>query len=222
MGMIRSQRKESTAPTVAAPNRRSNARLSVRVPVLAYGWSKRDGSFHEETTTLLVNASGALAVLAARVELGDTIFVVNKATKEERECRVAYVGAELQGKARVGFAFNRPAPSFWRVDRKEQRINKKALRVWVRGVDRKGQPFTQSAFAFDFSLRGARLDGTGYLTWPGETIELKRRWRSARFRVVWVGEIGTLQAGQVGVFALEPDKNFWGLPSPKRQSSSKT
>jgi hypothetical protein len=38
--------------------------------------------------------------------------------------------------------------------------------------------------------------------------------RTARFRVIWVGQIGTSQAGQAGIFALEPDKNVWGVTLP--------
>ena len=204
--------EESTAASGAVSKLRSGPRISLPVPVTVYGCCKYEGSFQEETTTILVNATGGLVVLAAKVELGDTFFIVNKTTQEERECRVVYV-AELEEKARVGFALNQPAPGFWRIDRKEERITK-ALRVLVRGVDRNGQPFAQSAFTVDFSHRGARLEGIAYLTWPGEIIQVKRRWRKARFRVVWVGEIGTPQAGQVGVFALELNKNIWGSLLP--------
>ncbi len=210
---LAAQQKELAAVSRVPPQPRSSKRISLHVPVLVYGWSKGEGSFHEETTTLLVNASGGLVTLAAKVGLGDTIFVVNKTTQQEQECRVAYVGVELQGKIRVGVAFKREAPSFWRIDRKEYRITK-AIRVWVRGMDRNGQKFAQSAFAIDFSRHGARLEGIGYLTWPGETIEVKRRWRTARFRVLWVGDKGTPQAGQVGLYALEPNKNIWGVSLP--------
>jgi hypothetical protein len=206
----RPQRNESAAAISEAPKPRSSNRISLHVPVLVYGWGKGEGSFHEDTTTLLVNASGGLVSLASKVGLGDTIFVVNKATQQEQECRVAYVGAELQGKIRVGVAFKRQAPSFWRIDRKELRI-RKSLRVWVRGLDRHGQKFAQSAHAVDVSQQGARMDGIGYLTWPGETIEVSYRWRKARFRVVWVGDIGTPQAGQAGLYSLEPSKNIWGI-----------
>ena len=113
----------------------------------------------------------------------------------------------------MGIAFKQPAPSFWRSPRQERRIAK-PLRVQVRGVDRNGNPFVQSAYAIDISRNGARLEGMGYLTWPGETIEVRRRWRQARFCVVWVGQIGTSEANQIGVRSLEPEKNIWGVPPP--------
>jgi len=207
------QRMEPTEPSEVRTKQRSSKRLSLRVPILVYGWAKDESSFHEETYTLLVNASGGLVALTTKAGLGDTLFLVNKATQEEQECRVAYVGPEVGGKTRVGVAFKRPAPSFWRINRQEYRIAK-ALRVRVRGVDHNGNPFSQSAYAIDISRSGARLDGVGFLTWPGETIEVKRRWRKARFRVVWVGEIGTPQANQIGIYSLEPNKYIWGVPLP--------
>ena len=81
----------------------------------------------------------------------------------------------------------------------------------VKGVDRGGNSYVQSAQALDVSRHGARLSGVGFVTWPGETIVVKRRWRSASFRVLWVGEAGTPQADQVGLFALEPNKSIWGV-----------
>ena len=94
-----------------------------------------------------------------------------------------------------------------------------AHRVWVRGVDANGNPFAQTAYSMDVSHNGARLEGVGFLTSPGQTIEVKRGWKKALFRVAWVGEMGTPRAGQVGICCLEPDKNIWGLPgtTPRRK-----
>jgi hypothetical protein len=189
---------------------RSSARISIHIPVMAYGWSRDEISFHENTTTLLVNASGGLITLKAKMNVGDTIFVVNQSTQGEQECRVAYVGPEFEGKLRVGFAFKRQAPSFWKLDRREVRISK-PLKIWVRGKDRTGQKYSQSAVAMDVSKNGARLDGIGFLTWPGEVIEVKHGWRTARFRVIWVGDAGP-RASQVGVHLLDAGKNIWGVP----------
>jgi hypothetical protein len=209
----RSGRKETKAADRVVPQPRSGKRMSLHVRVLVYGWSKDESSFHEETTTLLVNSSGGLLPLDSRVALGDTIFIANKATQQEQECRVAYVASDTHGKLRVGVAFKRPAPQFWRINRREFRISKK-IRVNVRGLDRNGHAFAQSSYAVDISRHGARLEGIGELTWPGETIQVKRHLRTARFRVIWVGQIGTSQAGQAGIFALEPDKNVWGVTLP--------
>lgn len=189
---------------------RSSPRISIHIPVMAYGWSHEEISFHEDTTTLLVNASGGLITLKANVKVGDAMFVVNQSTQGEQECRVAYVGPEFEGKLRVGFAFKRQAPSFWKLDRREVRISK-PIKVWVRGKDRTGQKYSQSAVAMDISKNGARLDGVGFLTWPGELVEIKRGWKTARFRVIWVGDMGP-RSGQAGVFLLDTGKNIWGVP----------
>lgn len=188
---------------------RSSPRISIRIPVVAYGWSQEAISFHENTITLMVNASGGLITLNTKVNVGDTIFVVNQSTQGEQECRVAHVGPEFEGKLRVGFAFKRQAPSFWKMERREVRISK-PVRVSVRGKDRTGHKFSQSAMALDVSKNGAKLDGVGYLTWPGEVIEVKRGWKAARFTVIWVSDVGT-QAGQAGIHLLDIGKNIWGV-----------
>jgi hypothetical protein len=200
-------RPDQSLPEQAKP--RSSPRISIRIPVLAYGWSQHEISFHENTTTLLVNASGGLILLDAKVSIGDTLFIVNQTTQAEQECRVAYIGPEFEGKQRVGFAFKRQAPSFWKIDRREVRVAK-PVRVRVSGKDRDGRKFSQSAMALDISKNGAKLDGVGYLTWPGEVIEVKCGWKSARFRVVWVGDAGP-QSGQAGIHLLDTGKNIWGL-----------
>jgi hypothetical protein len=53
------------------------------------------------------------------------------------------------------------------------------------------------------------------VTRPGEVIELKRGWQKARFRVVWIGQMGTPQADEIGILCLEDAKNIWGVTVPK-------
>lgn len=100
---------------MARPSPRRTKRLNLRVPVRVYGVSPNREPFREETHTLLLNAHGAMITLAAEVELGQSIVVLNRATSRQEECRVAYVGPRAVGKARVGFAFQRPAVSFWEI-----------------------------------------------------------------------------------------------------------
>lgn len=196
-------------------NQRSSERKSLRVPVVIYGWTKKQGSFHEETSTLLVNDSGALVSLKAKVEAGETIFLINKATREEQKIRVVYAEQAEDGSMLVGIAFKSPSPGFWRKTRRNPRIPAK-VRVFVKGKDHNGNPFVQSSFTIDVSQSGARLDGLGYLARVGETIEVKRRWRGkARFRVVWIGETGMAESNQIGISSLEEDKNIWGLKLPE-------
>ncbi len=212
------ERPKKLREVASGTKKRSGVRLYLRVPVQVYGWVQSKGAFHEETFTMVVNSGGCLVVLSARVGLGDMLFVVNKATNQELECRVAYVEQELQDRAKVGLAFKAPMECFWQVIRQKPRLAK-VIRVWVRGVDQKGDPFVQSAYTIDISEKGARLDGAGTITRPGETIEVKRLWRKARYRVVWVGPPGTPQASQVGICCLE-GKNIWGVEVPTEKPKS--
>jgi hypothetical protein len=180
---------------------------------MVHGMCRDKTSFQEETSTLVVNATGGLVALSSGVDIGDTVLVVNKTTKRSQECRIVYRGQDHQGKPQAAIAFGGPIPNFWRVTRRERRVPAR-VPIRVRGVDPQGQPFTQSAQAIDVSRHGARLDGIGYVTRPGETIEVRRRWQSARFRVLWIGDPGTPQAGQAGVYALQPEKNPWGIDLP--------
>lgn len=191
------------------PAMRSSYRISLEVPVSVHGLCKDKAEFHEDTATLLVNSGGALVPLASKVSLGDTIHIVNKSTKREQECRVAYVGKDRRGATQAGIAFRSPVPNFWRINRREPRFSK-TIRVKVRGVDQDGHTFVQSVHAIDISRHGARFDGIGYVAQPGQTIEVKRFWHTTRFRVLWVGSIGTPEAGQVGALSLDTHKNMWG------------
>jgi hypothetical protein len=193
----------------AKKSKRSSERKPFSAPVVVYGWSKSLGSFHEDTTTLIFNASGALVRLATSVDLGENLFLVNKLTKEEQEVRVVFKEPNPNGGSDVGLAFPKPLPNFWRKTRRNSRVPQ-ALRVFVRGKDRNGNPFSQTSYTMDISEDGARLDNVAYLTSPGEVIEVKRRWHGkARFRVAWIGNIGTSESNQIGICTLDNGKLPW-------------
>jgi hypothetical protein len=199
------------APNRATKPRRSSERKHFHVPVVVYGWSKSFGSFHEDTTTLIFNASGALVRLTTPVDLGEKLFLVNKFTREEQEVRVVFSDTCLKGGREVALAFSKPVPNFWRKTRRSSRIPQ-ALRVFVRGKDRNGNPFSQSSYTMDISEDGARLDNVAYLTSPGEIIEVKRRWHGkARFRVAWIGQFGTSESNQIGICTLDNGKLPWRI-----------
>lgn len=64
---------------------------------------------------LSVNAHGGSFALAARVEKGHRLLLVNKSTGEERECGIVYVGSMKNGKWIVGIEFAEPAENFWKI-----------------------------------------------------------------------------------------------------------
>jgi len=188
---------------------RSSERKAFRVPVFVYGWSDSIGSFHEDATTLMFNASGALVRLLTPVRLGEQLFVVNKFTREEQQVRVVFLEPHHERGYQVGLAFPTPITTFWRKTRRGGRAPQ-SFRVVVRGKDRNGNPFAQTSNTVDISEDGARLDGVAYLTAPGDVVEVKRRWHGkARFRVAWIGQIGTFEANQVGLCTLDPGRLPW-------------
>ena len=200
-----------SAPAKRIP--RSSPRMALRVPVTIYGFAGKSGAFHEETETVMVNSSGGLVTLKARLELGDTVFLVHKSSHQEMEVRVAYLDRYSDRETRVGLAFKQPVSNFWRKNRRKPRVPK-SMRVVVKGTDSKGHRFAQSAYTVDLSQDGARLEGIGFLTSPGQTIEVRRYWRKANFRVIWIGQVGTKEANQVGVFSLQSDRNIWRVQLP--------
>jgi hypothetical protein len=226
-------------PATDESRRRASERQTLHVPVLVRGWREVPGAFHEDastiivnsgdapvslaafredTSTIVVNSAGALVSLAAKVQAGDLVFLANKISKEEQEVRVAYVAPEFEGKHSVGLAFDSASRNFWRWTRQNPRIPA-AVRVVVRGTD--PNPFIHTAYAVDISKTGARLDGVGYLVKPGATVEVQRRWHGkARYRVVWVGQIGTEQANQLGLICLDAEKNIWDLKLPEKEADS--
>src|SRR5260370_26401725 len=173
--------------TPAKKTPRSSERIPMRVPVVIYGFAGKGGAFHEDAETILVNASGALVTLKAKLALGDTVFLVHRSSRQEQEVRVVYLDAYSDRETRVGLAFKQPICDFWKTTRKKPRVSK-TLRLIVKRTHPSGHPFAQSTYTSDLSEDGARLDGVGFLTTPGQTIEVRRLWRKARFRVVWTAQ----------------------------------
>jgi hypothetical protein len=62
-----------------------------------------------------VNAHGGLIALAARVEKGQTVLLLNAATREEQEVRVVHIGVPKDGKCPVGVEFVVSPANFWRI-----------------------------------------------------------------------------------------------------------
>jgi len=182
--------------------------MTLRVPVVIYGFTQKRGAFHEDADTLMVNASGALVMLKTKLEIGDCVFLLHKGTGMEQEVRVAYLDPYTDRETKVGLAFKQPIRDFWRKSRKQLRTPR-TLRVIVEGTDSRGHRFQQSAYTVDLSRDGARLEGIGFLTSPGQTIEVRRLWRKKNFRVVWIGQVGTDQSNQVGLFGLQAEKDIW-------------
>lgn len=104
-----------TNPANAHKNQRRSKRIPLQIHVAVSGRVGISASFHEETSTQIVTSHGGSLALTAPVKVGETLLVVNLATRKEAKCRVASV-KPLDGVSDVGLAFLRSAPSFWGLD----------------------------------------------------------------------------------------------------------
>jgi hypothetical protein len=86
-----------------------------------------------------------------------------------------------------------------------------AIPVRVSRRMQEGSTASQMACTLDITPDGARLNGIYSVEAPGEVIAIERGKNRALFRVMWIGQRGTAQAGQLGVQCIEPDKNIWDI-----------
>jgi hypothetical protein len=99
----------------AHKDKRRSKRIPLQIRVLVSGRVGRSALFQEETSTQIVTSHGGSLALTAPVGVGETLLVVNLATRKEEKCRVASV-KPLDGVSEVGLAFLRSAPGFWGLD----------------------------------------------------------------------------------------------------------
>ena len=98
------------------PGRRRSMRVLLSVPIVVSGKTSENKTFSEDARTLVVNAHGALIVLANQVLPNQILEIGNKATKQSLDCRVVHVGAAQGGKIQLGVEFVKPSPTFWQID----------------------------------------------------------------------------------------------------------
>jgi hypothetical protein len=94
-------------------NRRRSKRVLHKTPVIARFQDANKNSIAEETHTIVVNAHGALILLAATVTTQQIIRLESVSIGEEVLCRVASLGPTLMGKTQVAVEFITPKPEFW-------------------------------------------------------------------------------------------------------------
>jgi PilZ domain len=71
--------------------------------------------------------------------------------------------------------------------------------VTVSGLDTLGKPFTQSATTVEISAHGLHLRGISCLRAVGDPVQIKYKYRTATYRVAWIGKPGTSLHGLVGL-----------------------
>jgi hypothetical protein len=106
----------SPAPGGPESNRRRSQRVVLALGITVSSADEgRIGAFQEETQTLIVNAHGALILLAARVEKGQHLRMQNRTTRQEQACKVVFVGPVANGKTQIGIEFTSPSPEYWHI-----------------------------------------------------------------------------------------------------------
>ena len=94
------------------------------------------------------------------------------------------------------------------------------LAVHAAGEASDGTHFERLTHTLDVAPGGVRLGGMQQVPLgPGNLIEIRRKFRRAMFRVVWVGKPGTPNCGQVGLEATDAPPDFWGLEIPGENES---
>jgi CheY-like chemotaxis protein len=108
---------------------------------------------------------------------------------------------QLAGSPSNGLQLNLNEPIIYQ--RWEPRLSvSQPIEVW--GQDFQESP-PQTTSLIDVSHRGARVGGVAFHPRIGEVVHLVSDGVDAQFRVIWVGELGTAQEGQIGLQSLKPD-----------------
>jgi len=86
--------------------------------------------------------------------------------------------------------------------RNEPRISV-SREVEIRIDDSLAEEEMHTTAMIDLSHHGARIERPGFQLLPGDPVHLVSGDNEARFRVIWVGETGTAQEGQIGLQKVE-------------------
>src|SRR5437764_13762498 len=96
--------------------------------------------------------------------------------------------------------------------RREPRVTMRlSVRLW--GLDREGKVFSQNVKTLNIATSGARLCGVTAELERGFIVGLQCGNMRARFMVVWVGEKGSSQEGQVGLAVAR--NGIWSVALPR-------
>src|SRR5579872_2544210 len=109
---------KTRTPTERAIHPRRSVRFSLKLPVVVYGRTPDNKPFRDRTRTLSVDAHGARLSVAAPLQSGQSLLLVNSFTQEERKCRVVHVSArngKRSKRSMVGVEFTNEPRDFWHV-----------------------------------------------------------------------------------------------------------
>jgi hypothetical protein len=105
-----------TIRTERTVNTRRSQRVMARVQVVVRRLGDGDGLMSEVSHTLVVNAHGALIVLAMSVQPGERLILKHGGSGEVLQCRVVHLKETPAGENEAAIEFIKPAPHFWHID----------------------------------------------------------------------------------------------------------
>jgi len=115
-----------TKPPARPELRRRSRRVKAHIQVVVH--RHQGGGSSETAGTLVVNAHGALLLLAMPVVPGELISLRNPATDDEILARVTSMATRLLGKTQVGVEFIKPEPDFCNVEARPENWARKSPR----------------------------------------------------------------------------------------------
>jgi len=103
------------------------------------------------------------------------------------------------------------------VDTKQRRGSrtKAVLPVRVKGKDNAGKPFDDLVHTLDVTPDGVRLGSVRQQLTVLDEVTIFYRQRKIQFRVVWTKKLEGTSEFQVGLQAVTPDSEAWGLNFPE-------
>ena len=78
---------------------------------------------------------------------------------------------------------------------------------------------SQPACTYEISYKGARLVQIKGIS-VGQEIWVQRQTRKGKYKVVWIGQDGTDQMGQIGLECIDPEKTIWEQELAQKLSKS--
>src|SRR2546427_10168786 len=91
-------------------SKRRSQRLLLNISLVVQGETPDKNCFRDETSTLVINAHGALISLTTKVAIGQELLLENQRSHEQQSCKVVSLGPPDNGKVQIGAEFRQPAP----------------------------------------------------------------------------------------------------------------
>ena len=105
----------TSIPTRQKKNTRRSHGVILSIGIVITGDRPIGHRFSEETFTSVVNAHGALILLAEEVTRGQLVTIRNVKSGEELQGEVVEIREHHAGKSEVVVEFLEPSPRFWRI-----------------------------------------------------------------------------------------------------------